>query len=81
MDDDSEEFWAAICGAALRDSDSLMDALRWHGSRAYLIVSIAGYDRPVSVSKVVARSILRDRAHVRALEYEDDVYLIADGVE
>ena len=81
MNDEDLEFWNLICAAGTCDSDSLIDALRWHGSRAYLIVEIAGYTRSMPISKDTAKSILKDKAYLRALQYKNDVYLIADGVE
>ena len=81
MDDESLKFWSAIYAAKDCDSDRLVDALRWRGSRAYIVVEIAGYTRLIPISKDAARSILKDAAYVRALEYKDSVYLIADGVE
>lgn len=81
MDSESLKFWNAVYAAPDCDSDKIIDALRWRGSRAYLVVEIAGYTRSIPVSKGDARSILKDKAYLRALEYKNDVYLIADGVE
>ena len=81
MDSESLIFWNAIYAATDCDSDKLSDELRWRGSRAYIVVEIAGYTRSMPISKDNARSILKDVAHIRALEYGGGVYLIADGVE
>ena len=81
MDDESLKFWNSVYAAPDCDSDKLVDELRWRGSRAYIVVEIAGYTRSMPISKDNARSILKDVAHIRALEYGGDVYLIADGVE
>jgi len=81
MDDESLKFWNTIYTATDCDSDKLIDELRWRGSRAFLIVAIVGYTRLIPISKDAARAILKDAAYVRALEYENNVYLIAEGVE
>ena len=81
MNDEDVLFWNLIYAATDCDSDRLVDALRWRGSRAYIVVEIAGYTRLMPISKDAARSILKDAGYVRALEYKDSVYLIAEGVE
>ena len=81
MDSESLKFWNSVYAAPDCDSDKLIDELRWRGSRAYIVVEIAGYTRSMPISKDNARSILKDVAHIRALEYDGGVYLIADGVE
>ena len=81
MDDESLRFWNAIYAAPDCDSDKLIDELRWRGSRAYIVVEIAGYTRALPISKDNARAILKGAAHVRALEHNGGIYLIADGVE
>lgn len=81
MDSESLKFWNSVYAAPDCDSDKLIDALRWRGSRAYIVVEIAGYTRSLPISKDAARSILKDAAYVRALEYKSGVYLIAEGVE
>ena len=81
MDSESLKFWNSVYAAPDCDSDKLVDELRWRGSRAYIVVEIAGYTRSMPISKDNARSILKDVAHIRALEYGGGVYLIADGVE
>ena len=81
MDSESLKFWNSVYAAPDCDSDKLIDKLRWRGSRAYIVVEIAGYTRSMPISKDNARSILKDVAHIRALECDGGVYLIADGVE
>lgn len=81
MNENDVLFWNLIYTAEPYDSDALIETLRWRGSRAYLVVSIAGYNRIMSIGKAIARSILRDKANVRGLEHEGDIYLITDGVD